>query len=67
MSSSECKKMRNYWENMMAGRCYTKGEFDSRTKQLVLVTRKGNYFSPDHCYFALVQQLPYGTCYIDCE
>jgi hypothetical protein len=44
MKSFEYQKMRKYWNNMMAGRCYTKGEFDSKTKQLVLATRKDNCF-----------------------
>lgn len=59
--------LRKTWENMMAGKCYTKGVKDSDTKQKVLACRKGNYFSPDNCYYAYVKQLPNGTCYVDGE
>lgn len=67
MNSSEHQKMRKYGENLMARRCYMKGDFDSKTKQLVLATCEGSYFTPERCYFAYVHQLPYGTCYVDCE
>jgi hypothetical protein len=56
-----------YWENMMKGKCYTKGVRDSKTKYKVMATRKENYFGPDYCYFDYVYLLPFGTCYVDCE
>ena len=56
-----------YWDNMINGRCYTKGVRDSKTKNKVLATRKENYFGPDCCYFDYVRNLPFGTCYVDGE
>lgn len=56
-----------YWTNMMNNKCYTKGVNDSKTKQRVLATRKENHFNPDDCYFAYVNELPFGTCYVDAE
>lgn len=65
------KKDRNraekFYSNMRNGKCFTKGIKDSTTKQKVLATKKENYFSPDDCYFAYVNELPYGTCYVDAE
>lgn len=59
--------LRRIWENMMAGKCYTKGIMDSDSKQKVLACRKGNYFCPENCYFCYVEELPFGTCYVDGE
>ena len=56
-----------YYENMMNNKCYTRGIFDSNTKNKVLATKKGNYFSPENCYFAFIHELPAGTCYVDAE
>lgn len=56
-----------FWENMMNSKCYTKGVKDSKTKHKVLATKQENYFSPETCYFAYVNELPFGTCYVDAE
>lgn len=59
--------LRRIWENMMAGKYYTKGIMDSDTIQKVLACRQGNYFETENCYFTYVKQLPLGTCYVDGE
>jgi hypothetical protein len=59
--------IRKTWENMMADKCYTKGVLDSNTKQKVVACRYGNYFGPENCYIDYVEQLPFGTCYVDSE
>jgi hypothetical protein len=56
-----------YWEKVMDSKAYKKGEFDSMTNQLVLATRKENYFAPENCYFDYVKNLPNGTIYVDGE
>lgn len=59
--------MYKYYKNMMTNKCYTKGINDSTTKRKVLATKRENYFNPDNCYFAYVNELPVGTCYVDSE
>ena len=54
----------NYWQNMMDGNFYIKGEYDSLTTEMVLAT-KTKTFGPDDCYFSYVSELPKGTCYVD--
>lgn len=61
------ERMYNYYNNMVKSKCYTRGVFDSTTKLKVLATKRENYFNPDDCYFAYVDDLPLGTCYVDCE
>lgn len=56
-----------FYENMVGNKVYTKGVKDSKTKQKVLATRHENCFSPDTCYFAYINELPFGTCYVDAE
>jgi hypothetical protein len=68
MKASDDKKMRKYYNNMIVGNFYRKGERDSRTKQKVLAVRKGyNIFGPETCYFDNVDNLPFGVFYVDCE
>jgi hypothetical protein len=57
-----------YWENMMLGNFYKKGERDSTTKHKVMAVREGqSAFGPDTCYFDFVHNLPQGVFYVDCE
>lgn len=62
---SDKARITKIWQNMMNGKTFIKGERDSTTQGYVLATRKGNYFGPDTCYFALVKNLPPGTIYVD--
>jgi hypothetical protein len=55
------------WKNMREGRYFIRGERDSQTVERVLAARKGNYFGPDNCYWALIKDLPDGAYYIDGE
>jgi hypothetical protein len=59
--------MFKYYENMMNNKCYTKGINDSKTRHKVLATKNKNYFNPDDCYFAYINELSNGTCYVDAE
>lgn len=61
------KHLRKIWENMIAGKCYIRGIIDSDSEQKVIACRKGNYFGPENCYFAYIQELPFGACYVDGE
>jgi hypothetical protein len=56
-----------YWQNMMVGAYFIKGIRDSATKEAVLASNHDNYFGPDVCYWAKIDELPYGTYYIDGE
>lgn len=56
-----------FYENMMKNKCFIKGVEDSTSKRKVLATKNNNHFSPDDCYFAYVNELPFGTCYVDSE
>lgn len=67
MLNNDKNRADKFYNNMMNGKCFTKGIKDSTTKQKVLATKKENYFSPEHCYLAYVNELPYGTCYVDAE
>ena len=64
---NERRHMRRIFENLRADKCYTKGIRDSKSKDIVLASRVGNYFSTDTCYLDYVKNLPYGTCYVDGE
>lgn len=67
MKQTNNKYMIKYWENMKLNKLYIKGVNDSMTENRVLATMRENYFNPDDCYFAYVNDLPFGTCYVDAE
>jgi len=67
MTKKDFNHMYMFWRNMMDGKCYTKGAFDSKVAYRVLATRHENYFSPETCYIDYVANLPDGTCYVDAE
>ena len=64
---NQMKYWTNIWRNMRRGIFFIKGEFESHTEKQVLAAKKGDYFSPNNCYFDKVGNLPKGTWYIDGE
>ena len=67
MTNDDIQATYRYWQNMINGLYFIKGIRDSATKEAVLASSGDGYFGPGVCYWARIEELPYGTYYIDGE